>query len=162
MSISLISHYDRSHTLLWGSWRCFIDSISKRCIHLVQWIMLLSLVLSCLSKLPILISWFVPPHIHSHINLWPDNLRINHKIILWVEEFSCDALFASNLCFNSGHIIIFWAILSWAPSICAMWISYWLRLVMASWLMTDGAATKPRAYYGAHMVGLLGTRWYRG
>jgi hypothetical protein len=60
--------------------------------------------------------------------------------------------FASNLCFNSDHILIFWVILSWAPSICAMWISYWLRLVMMSWLTTDGAATKPRAYYGAHMV----------
>jgi hypothetical protein len=33
------------------------------------------------------------PHIHSRINFWPDNLRIDHKIILWVEEFSCDALF---------------------------------------------------------------------
>jgi hypothetical protein len=26
----------------------------------------------------------------------------------------------------------------------------------------DGAATKPRAYYGAHIVELLGTRWYHG
>jgi hypothetical protein len=60
--------------------------------------------------------------------------------------------FANNLYFNSGHIHIFWAILSWAPSVCAMWISYWLRLVRMSWLTTDGAATKPRAYYGAHMV----------
>jgi hypothetical protein len=42
--------------------------------------------------------------------------------------------FTSNLCFNSGHILIFWAILSWAPSICAMWISHWLRLVMVLWL----------------------------
>jgi hypothetical protein len=51
-----------------------------------------------------------------------------------VEEFSCDALFASSLCFNSGHILIFGAILSWAPSICAMWISHWLHLVMVLWL----------------------------
>jgi hypothetical protein len=29
-------------------------------------------------------------------------------------------------------------------------------------IFTDGAATKPRAYYGAHMVELLGTRGYRG
>jgi hypothetical protein len=42
--------------------------------------------------------------------------------------------FANNPCFNSGHILIFWAILSWAPSICAMWISHWLRLVMVLWL----------------------------
>jgi hypothetical protein len=41
-------------------------------------------------------------------------------------------------------------------------ISHWLRLVMVLWLTTDGAATRPRAYYGAHMVELLGTRWYRG
>jgi hypothetical protein len=26
------------------------------------------------------------PHIYSRINLWPDNLCVNHKIILWVEE----------------------------------------------------------------------------
>jgi hypothetical protein len=55
--------------------------------------MLLSLVLSCLSKLPILISWLVPPHIHSRINLWPDNLCVNHKKILWVEENSHVMLF---------------------------------------------------------------------
>jgi hypothetical protein len=42
--------------------------------------------------------------------------------------------FANNICFNSGHILIFWAIFSWAPSIYAMWISYWLRLVMVLWL----------------------------
>jgi hypothetical protein len=41
-------------------------------------------------------------------------------------------------------------------------ISHWLRLVMVLRLTTDGAATRPRAYYGAHMVELLGTRWYRG
>jgi hypothetical protein len=33
------------------------------------------------------------PHIHSCINLWPDNLRINHKIILSVEESSHVMLF---------------------------------------------------------------------
>jgi hypothetical protein len=40
--------------------------------------------------------------------------------------------FANNLCFNFSHI--FWAILSWAPSICAMWFSHWLCLVMVLWL----------------------------
>jgi hypothetical protein len=55
--------------------------------------MLLTLVLSCLSKLPILISWLVPPHIHSCINLWPNNLRVNHKIILRVDENSHVMLF---------------------------------------------------------------------
>jgi hypothetical protein len=93
MWISLISHYERSHTLLWGSWRCFIDSISKRCVHSVQWIMLLTLVLSCLSKLPILISWLVPPHIKYHTSLLPDNLHVDHKIVLWVEENSHVMLF---------------------------------------------------------------------
>jgi hypothetical protein len=33
------------------------------------------------------------PYIHSRINLWPDNLRVNHKIILWVEENSDVMLF---------------------------------------------------------------------
>jgi hypothetical protein len=28
---------------------------------------------------------------------------------------------------------------------------------MVLWLTTDGVATRPRAYYGAHMVELLGT-----
>jgi hypothetical protein len=42
----------------------------------------------------ILISWVVPPHIHSRINLWPNNLRVNHKIILWVEE--------------NSHVMLFW------------------------------------------------------
>jgi hypothetical protein len=34
------------------------------------------------------------------------------------------------LCFNSCHDLIFRAILSRAPSIYVMWISYWLRLIM--------------------------------
>jgi hypothetical protein len=93
MRISLISHYDRSHTLLWGSWCCFIDSISKRCVHSVQWIMLLTLVLSCLKKLINLDLMVGSPHIHSRINLWPNNLCVNHKIILWVEENSHVMLF---------------------------------------------------------------------
>jgi hypothetical protein len=42
--------------------------------------------------------------------------------------------FVSSLYFNSDHILIFWAILSWAPSICAMWFSHWLCLVMVLWL----------------------------
>jgi hypothetical protein len=63
------------------------DSVlSKQCIPLVRWIMMLSLVLSCLSKLPILISWLVPSHIKSRTNLRPDNLRVDHKIVLRVEE----------------------------------------------------------------------------
>jgi hypothetical protein len=111
----------------------------------------------------ILISWLVPPHIEYRINLWLIIPVMIKKGSLSWRKFSCDALLASNLCFNSGHILIFRAILSWAPSICAMWIPYWLRLVMMSWLMTNGAATKPRASCGrAHMVELLGTRWYRG
>jgi hypothetical protein len=28
------------------------------------------------------------PHIHSRINLWPNNLHVDHKIVLWVEENS--------------------------------------------------------------------------
>jgi hypothetical protein len=49
------------------------------------------------------------------------------KILIWCS-------LASNHCFNSGHILIFWAIFSWAPSVCVMWISYWLRLVRVLWL----------------------------
>jgi hypothetical protein len=33
------------------------------------------------------------PHIHSRINLWPDNLHVDHKIVLWVEENSHVMLF---------------------------------------------------------------------
>jgi hypothetical protein len=33
------------------------------------------------------------PHIYSHINLWPDNLYDDHKIVLWVEENSHVMLF---------------------------------------------------------------------
>jgi hypothetical protein len=33
------------------------------------------------------------PHIYSRINLWPNNLHVNHKIILWVEENSHVMLF---------------------------------------------------------------------
>jgi hypothetical protein len=33
------------------------------------------------------------PHIHSRINLWLDNLHVDHKIILWVEENSHVMLF---------------------------------------------------------------------
>jgi hypothetical protein len=33
------------------------------------------------------------PHIYSRINLWPDNLHVDHKIVLWVEENSHVMLF---------------------------------------------------------------------
>jgi hypothetical protein len=125
----------------------------------------LILVFSSLMSLQALQSWshgwFV---LISNLVLISD-LIISMLIIKWfsgLKKILMWCSFVSNLCFNSGHILIFWAILSWAPSICAMWISHWLRLVMVLWLTTDGAATRPRAYYGAHMVELLGTRWYRG
>jgi hypothetical protein len=100
------------------------------------------------------------PHIHSRINLWPDNLCVNHKMILWVEENSHVMLFCqqSLLQLQShflSHILM-------GSIYFITWIYRWLRLVMILWLTIDGAATKPRAYYGAHMVELLGTRWYRG
>jgi hypothetical protein len=116
----------------------------------------LTLVLSCLSKLSILIPWLVPSHIKSRTNL-----HVDHKIVLWVEENSHVMLFCQQSLLQLRSHSYFWAILLWAPSIYVMWISYWLRLVMVLWLTTDGAMTKPRPYYGAHMVGLLGTRWYR-
>jgi hypothetical protein len=150
--------------LLQGSWHYFIDFISKQCIQLVQWILLLSLVLSCLSKLSILISWLLPHHIPSYTNLWPDNLCDDHKRVYGIEEDSHVLLVLSTiLCFNSCHDLIFWAILSRAPSIYATWISCWLCLLMVLWLTADGATTKPRASCGCtHKVELLDTRWYRG
>jgi hypothetical protein len=36
-----------------------------------------------------------------------NNPHDDQEIVLRVKKFSCDALFASNLCFNSGHILIF-------------------------------------------------------
>jgi hypothetical protein len=110
----------------------------------------------------ILISWLVPPHIKYRINLWLIILVMIIKLFSELKRILMWFSFVSILCFNYGHILIFWAILSWAPSICAMWISHWLRLVMVLWLTIDGAVTKPRAYYGAHMVELLDTRWYHG
>jgi hypothetical protein len=108
------------------------------------------------------ISWLVPPHIKYHTSVLPDNLHVDHKIVLKVEENSHVLLFLPTVpCFN--FIGMFWAVFSWAPSICAMWISHWLCLVMVLWLTTDGVATKPRASCGrAHKVELLGTRWYHG
>jgi hypothetical protein len=41
----------------------------------------------------ILISWLVPPHIKYHTSLLPDNLHVDHKIVLWVEENSHVMLF---------------------------------------------------------------------
>jgi hypothetical protein len=69
--------------------------------------MLLSLVLSCLSKLPILISWLVPSHIKSRTNLQPDNLYDDHKRVYGVEGFSCVALVARNRCSSSCHVLFF-------------------------------------------------------
>jgi hypothetical protein len=130
---------------LWINGCCYylwISHVSKNCL----WISIL---------------WLVPPYIKYRINLW---LIIPVMIIKWFSELTKILMwcsFASNLCFSFSHI--FWAIPSWAPSICAMWTYYWLRLVMVLWLTTDSAATKPRASCGrAHKVELLGTRWYRG
>jgi hypothetical protein len=40
------------------------------------------------------------PHIHSRINLWPDNLHVHHKIVLWVEENSHVMLFRQQSLFQ--------------------------------------------------------------
>jgi hypothetical protein len=45
------------------------------------------------SHVSTLISWFLPPHIPSHTNLWPDNPRDDHEIDLRVEENSHVMLF---------------------------------------------------------------------
>jgi hypothetical protein len=63
-----------------------------------------------------------------------NNPHDDQEIVLRVKKILMWCSFANNLCLNSDHILIFWAILSWAPSTCAMWISHWLRLVMVLWL----------------------------
>jgi hypothetical protein len=75
-----------------------------------------------------MISWVLPSHIPSRTNRWPANLRDDQEIVLWVEENSHVMLFCQQSLPQLSHI--FWAIFSWAPSIYAMWISYWLCLVM--------------------------------
>jgi hypothetical protein len=55
------------------------------CCHLV--------ILSCLYKFINMISWVLPSHIPSRTNLWPDNPRDDHKIVLRVEENSHVMLF---------------------------------------------------------------------
>jgi hypothetical protein len=102
------------------------------------------------------------PHIYYHINLWPDNLCVNHKIILWVEENSHAVLFCQqSLLQLRPHSYFLSHTIMGSIYLCN--VDFLLvTLVMVLWLTTDGAATKPRAYYGAHMVELLGMRGYRG
>jgi hypothetical protein len=40
-----------------------------------------------------MISWVLPSRIPSRTNLWPGNLRVDHKIVLWVKENSNVMLF---------------------------------------------------------------------
>jgi hypothetical protein len=40
-----------------------------------------------------MISWVLPSRIPSRTNLWPSNLRVDHKMVLWVEENSHVMLF---------------------------------------------------------------------
>jgi hypothetical protein len=149
--------------VLRGSWHCFINFYLPQYIPLVQWMLMLSLVSDVSKSSLIMISWVLHSRIPSHTNLWPGTLRIDHKIVLWVEEkFSCDALL---LAISASTPITFSFSEPYSHGLHLFMLcgnSRWLRLVRVSWLMTDGAATKPRAYYGAHMVELLGTRGYRG
>jgi hypothetical protein len=86
----------------------FTNSINQRCICLVQWILLLSLVLSCLHKFISLNLIVESLDIPSRTSLLPDNLHGDHGIVLRVEENSYSCTFRpTNLCFNSGHILIF-------------------------------------------------------
>ena len=71
----------------------FINFIFKRRIHLVQWMLLLSLVSDVSKSSLIMISWVLPSRIPSRTNLCPDDLRVDHKIVLWVEENSHVMLF---------------------------------------------------------------------
>jgi hypothetical protein len=115
----------------------FCQLISNQCIHLVQWISLLSLVLSCLWKLNNLFWSHGRFILMSNLVLISD-LIISMLIIKWFSElnrkFPCDALLSVASASTPITVLFFWAILSWAPSIYAMWNSYWLRLVMGLWL----------------------------
>jgi hypothetical protein len=55
--------------------------------------LLLSLVSDVSKSSLIMISWVLHSRIPSRTNLWPDTLRIDHKIVLWVEESSHVMLF---------------------------------------------------------------------
>jgi hypothetical protein len=95
--------------------------------------MLLSSVLSCLSKLPILISWLVPSHIKSRTNLWPNNLRDDHKRVYGVEEDSHALLFLPKIYVSTPITPLFSEPYSHGIHLSVLCeISYWLRLVMMS------------------------------
>ena len=163
MWISLISHYDRSHTrsprimtLFYQFYLYMAYPFSSMDVAVIFGsLMSLKAYQSRSHGRFILI-------IKSHANLWSDNLHVDHKIILWVEENSHVMLFCqqSLLQLRSHSYFLSHTLMG---SIYLCYVDFLLvTLVMVLWLTTDGAATKPRAYYGAHMVELLGTRWYRG
>ena len=56
-------------------------------------IVVLGSLMSLKAQQSILISWSVHPHIKSRANIWSDNLHVDHKIVLWVEENSHVMLF---------------------------------------------------------------------
>jgi hypothetical protein len=74
------------------------------------------------------------PHIHSRINLWPDNLRINHKIILWVEESSYVMLLCQQSLLQLWSHSYFLGHTLMGSIYYVTWIYRWLRLVMVLWL----------------------------
>jgi hypothetical protein len=59
----------------------------------MDFIVVLGSLMSLKAQQSILISWSVHPHIKSRANIWSDNLHVDHKIVLWVEENSQVMLF---------------------------------------------------------------------
>jgi hypothetical protein len=74
--------------------------------------LLLSLVSDVSKSSLIMISWVLHSRIPSRTNLWPGTLRIDHKIVLWVEENSHVLLFCQksmfqllSWCYFSSHTL---------------------------------------------------------
>jgi hypothetical protein len=124
---------------------------------------LLSLVSEVSKSSSILISWLVPPHIKYHTSLLPNNPCGDHKIVLRVEENSHVIPFCRQtlLQLRSHSYFLSHTLMG---SIYLCYVDFELVAfgngIMTKRLMVPRRNREPPM--GAHMVELLGTRWYRG
>jgi hypothetical protein len=93
MWISLISHYDRSHTLLSDDHESVLSILSIDSASI--WFngcccCLSSLMSQQVANLDLMVG---SPHIYSRTNLWPSNLCVDHKMVLRVDKNSHVMLF---------------------------------------------------------------------
>ena len=116
-------------------------------------------------------------------NLLAGNLLGKHKASMEIKQESHAQLSSlANLCFSCAMSLPWttpcWLLTLWLPllaipplhsacsynPICATWnFTLVVWSVMVLWVATNGAAMKPRAFYGAwHKVVLLRTCWYWG